>query len=537
MGSKSLKSEIIKLRKKIFKNLRNKAFSFEDENQELTDYLENQIKLSKRKFSKASFDDLAQQVLKSKLIFVGDFHTFDQNIRNVLRIVKHIIEEKSECILCLEMIDASSQKYIDAYLEKYITELEFLDCINYNHSWRFPWSHYKLIFDLAKEYNIRIIGINTRGTLKERDLYAANTLVKIHKDHPDAKLLVFYGELHIARNKIPQEVEERCPSLKSLIIHQNLDEVYWKILKDDIEQAVVSYNQREYCIISAPPWIKYESMIYWYENLSDDPEFDIHEYIIEKGTKIFIDESKELFFNICLDLKEYLKLKLAEETLEDYNLYDHTNLEYIEEKIKDQYKPSVENFYQQLIYQNKSFRFPDKSTYYCSSYSMNRLAYLAGIHILHSYLVKKNIFAVDILSSKSLNKKFVLFTFEALYAYLFSKIINPHRKCDMYKDLVFSLKRQDKTKNMQAINLAIKVLNSEDLKGLLKGSKIFDLYEASLYVGHILGEYLYDDLQTMSDMSLESKDFNTQVTERYFYQLKNKILGKRDFKNDFKRFF
>ena len=28
-------------------------------------------------------------------------------------------------------------------------------------------------------------------------------------------------------------------------------------------------------------------MIYWYENLCDDPDFDIHEYIIENGKKIF----------------------------------------------------------------------------------------------------------------------------------------------------------------------------------------------------------------------------------------------------------
>ena len=57
--------------------------------------------------------------------------------------------------------------------------------------------------------------------------------------------------------------------------------------EDPVKQGIVSFSQNEFCIVSAPPWVKYESMVYWYENLCDDPDFDIHEYIIENGKKIF----------------------------------------------------------------------------------------------------------------------------------------------------------------------------------------------------------------------------------------------------------
>ncbi len=301
-----MKSEIIKLRKKIYKNLKNKAFSFEAENSELNKYLKDQIKYSKRDFKISKMEELNQSVLKSNIVYLGDFHTFDQNIRNVLRIVKYIVSQNTECILSLEMVASHHQFYIDAYIEGHLTDLEFLDCINYHSSWRFPWTHYKLIFELAKTYKLKVVALNTEGSLKERDVFASDLLMQTHKDHPEAKLIVFYGELHITKNKIPKLVEERCPHLKSTVIHQNLDEVYWKLIKKDLEQGIISFSQDEFCIVSAPPWIKYESMIYWYENLCDDPDFDIHEYIIENGAKTFSDDTKENFLGICNEFIYYL---------------------------------------------------------------------------------------------------------------------------------------------------------------------------------------------------------------------------------------
>ena len=525
-----MKSEIVKLRKKIFKNLKARALSYEVENLELNSYLADQGKLSKRKFNITDIDQLNKSVLDSSIVYLGDFHTFDQNIRNVLRIVKYLISEKTSCILALEMVSKENQLYIDAYLDHHLTDLEFLECINYHTSWRFPWSHYKLIFELAKKHKIKIVALNKEGSLSERDEFAAELLAEIHEENPDASLLVLYGELHITKNKIPAIMEKKCPHLISTIIHQNLDEVYWKLIKDDLEQGIVSFSKNEYCIISAPPWIKYESMVYWYENLSDDPDFDIHEYIIETGAKIFIDDTKENFLHMCTDLIKHLDLRLEASDLEDFNLYDHTNLEYVEEVLENKLKPSLLSFYTYLISTSRSFRFPTGNTYYCSSYSMNRISYLAGIHICQYYFQKNKIDTRDILNSKSLNQKFILFCYEAMFAYFFSKIINPHRKCDMYVDLA--------QKDTPETKLAISILDAQDITKVIRGSKITKLYESSLYVGHILGEYLYLNYsKETNSIKLEKEFLKSDIEKLDFQKIKSTLLKGSSYQLHNKRYF
>jgi uncharacterized iron-regulated protein len=524
-----LKLEIRKLRKKIFENLKSKALSFEQRNIELELYQEDQTKNSKRSFKLATIEDLSHQVLNSNIIYLGDFHTFDQNIRNVLRIVNIFIEEKSSCILGLEMVSHKNQLTVDAYLEGHLTDLEFLELINYHQSWRFPWTHYKLIFELAKKHQLKVLALNKEGSLEDRDQFAATVITEAHQQSPLSKLLILYGELHITKNKIPLLIQKNCPQLKDTIIHQNLDEVYWKLIKSNLEQGIVSFAKNEYCIISAPPWIKYESMIYWYENLCDDPDFDIHEYIIENGAKTFIDDTKENFYHICNELIEHLELKITKATLEDFNLFDHSKLEYIEVLLEDNLSPSLLTFYQKLLLSGKSFRLPKHSTYYCSSYSMNRISYLAGVHIFHIFLEQNNISSYSILTSKKTIEKLILFIYEAMYGYFFAKIINPHRKCDMYSDL-----KEDKNSN-ESKQLALNILDGADFN--LTGKKLAQILEISLSVGHILGEYLYIKIANQSFPNLQPIISKTKSDKDSFNNLRLSLLSEQDYQAHFKRYF
>lgn len=506
--------------------------SFEENNYALSQYLKDQENYSKRNFTLSSIDELTNSVKNSQAIFLGDFHTFDQNIRNVLRIIKVLLSENKNCTLALEMVNAKYQLFIDAFLEGHITDLEFLESINYHESWRFPWSHYKLIFELAKQFQIKVIGINKSGSLSHRDEYAANRLHELFEEDPDRKLLVLYGELHITKDKIPALLKLKYPQARQAIIHQNLDEVYWKLTKNNIEQGIVSFTESEFCIVSAPPWIKYESMIYWYENLCDDPEFDIHEYIIENGKKIFSDETSENFVNICLDLSKYLHLNLTADDIEDFNLYDHTNLSTVEEKIQESSSTPLLKLYEYLISNSYSFKLPKGSSFYCSNYSMNRISYLAGMHIFHHYLDQSNIDTHSILNSKSTNSKFTLFTFESMFAYFFSKIINPHRKCDMFADL-----KSKETNSPFVLKMALNILES-DTTLKLAGVPLKDVYEMSLMIGHILGEYLYDELFSgKQNLSLTEDFLLIGLSANDFLSVKRKLLSGRNFKEDKKRYF
>lgn len=534
-----MKLEIINLRKKFFENLKHKALAYEGgQSLELKSYQKDQNKYSQREFEASNIEELINSVSQSNTIYLGDFHTFDQNIRNVLRILKVLLNKNNNCIVALEMVDAKYQFYIDTYLEGHITDLEFLESIDYNESWRFPWSHYKLIFELAKEHDIKIIGLNTTGTLSQRDAFAAKLILTTHNNYHKAQVLVVYGELHISPNKIPQLVRTTNEKLTDTIIHQNLDEVYWKEIENNQTNKIIKYSDREYCINSAPPWIKYESMIYWYENLCDDPDFDIHEYIIENGKKIFSEDTHENFFHICHEMIKAIKIDFNVEELEDFNLHDHTRLDYIEEKIFKFENTSIANFYQHLILTGKSFRLPDQNTFYCSSYSMNRISYLAGIHIYHYFLNKNGHNAYSILSDDNQEQKFVHFALESLFAFFFSKVINPYRKCEMYIDLRNFQGKAKVEHEQKILTAALDSLDKNHLDGHFKGFHISTIHETALYVGHILGEYLYEYVFTRNKkINLESDFLNTTPDNFSFQRIKKILLKDNPYKTHQKRYF
>ena len=68
--------------------------------------------------------------------------------------------------------------------------MEFLEAINYQESWRFPWGHYREIFKFAQSEDIPIIALNSSGSLLERDKHAASLIHKELKNNPNDSMIV-----------------------------------------------------------------------------------------------------------------------------------------------------------------------------------------------------------------------------------------------------------------------------------------------------------------------------------------------------------
>ena len=130
------------------------------------------------------------------------------------------------------MVNSSDQAAIESFLKGHLTEKEFLESINYKESWRFPWTHYSELFNLAKEHNLNIYGLNSEGTLEERDEHASKIIAKVIKKNNGSKFLTLFGELHIIPDKLPKKVKINTSNkFTDLIIHQNLDQIYWRQLE------------------------------------------------------------------------------------------------------------------------------------------------------------------------------------------------------------------------------------------------------------------------------------------------------------------
>jgi len=498
------KIEIRDLQKSLFLNMKKKALSYEGEiTRELKSYRRAQKRYANRNFKNSNLKELFESIERSNVIYLGDFHTFDQNSKNFERILKDLVKKDEYLVFGLEFIFSNKQEFIDQYLDGHLTELEFLESINYFGSWRFPWKHYSFLFNFAKENNLPILALNSSGTLDKRDQFAADNISDFLKLHPEYKMLVLFGELHIMPNKIPKLVSNSLgPEYKQLIIHQNLDDIFWKINASKDFSSIIKFNDLEFSLQSSPPWIKYESMIYWLENILDDPEFDLHEYILEQKGNISSGDLSEKFLFLCMKINDGLNLGLSETEIEEFNIYDYHQMDTVLEKLVTFEDERLDSFFQELISKGKAFCLPGTSDYYLPNLSVNKVSMIVGFH-LKNILNKKRFF------SDSKPGFFSHFLGNFFIAHFCSKVLNPYKKCDLYKDLLLNQSSTQFTgEEKKVFKVSIDFLNEissvGDISTIIEKQDFYDLYALAEVIGHLLGDIYY---QKIDEYKIKDKKY------------------------------
>jgi hypothetical protein len=486
---------------------------------DLSKYQKDQEKIARRPFKTSNEKELRLAIENSDIILVGDFHTFDQNNRNFQRIISKLITKDSGHIIAVEFIHHRFQHIVDAFLSGELTEIEFLEEINYKESWHFPWPHYKEFFELAKKYQLKVVAINSDGTLAQRDIFAAEI---IRKHSKSGKVFVFIGELHIVEDKLPYQMKLLDKSLKTLIIHQNLDQVFWRLKPNE---HIIRFNDHEYSLQNSPPWIKYESLNYWFDYMEEDPEFDIHEYIMNQGIFLFNSNIPENFLDLCKRISDVLHLSLTNNEIADFNLYDHQSLDIVLNKVLELKNKHLEAFLEGQLINGNIFSIPGKKIYFCPTYSFNRLVLIAGIH-LYQIITEKNGVSVDF---KNNNEAFIYFTLKRTFSFFISKIINPFRKCDRYQDI----------KDLEIIQ----IIDSDDpdlIKQLVERMSLDRMNTTARIIGSYLGDLLYEHLylneekqyRFILDIIMETK-FELDI----FYFVLRSILQEGVYHSQSKRVF
>lgn len=453
----------------------------------------DQVVASKRDFQTVGINELQNSIRSSAVVYLGDFHSFDQSTRNFERLLRTLEGEK--IILGVEFVYQEHQEYLEFYLTHLITELEFLESINYRESWRFPWTYYRHFFEMARRKEFPIIALNSVGSLKERDQLAAKKIAELLRENPDSKLLVLFGEYHIVADKLPRLAAEYSGiELKQTIIHQNLDEVYWKLRDEDKEAEIIAFNENEFSLQTSPPWVKYESQIYWYENLTDDPDFDLHEYIMETGLLAFNSSISDNFFFLAKEIARTVGEEVDEDQLEDFNLYDYQRLDLVSEKLESLENKKCIQFYRWLLEQGSGFFLPHRNIFYSSTYSINRMSYLAGMHVLRTIRSEIHRESEDALMAGG-EAFFIFWFFSCATGYFCSKIINPYRKCDLYLDMREHYQNSATAKELiRPLGLTLALIENmeSELSQDFEAYTHRELYQSARALGFMYAERMYE---------------------------------------------
>lgn len=209
--------------------------------------------------------DIAPELLKSRVVLVGELHATAAHHRAQLRVIQALHEAGARVAVGLEMFRRDSQKELDRWVSGEMSPQEFQAVFADN--WGFPWDSYRMVFEYARRHKIPLIGLNVsreitrqvarggfqsiseeqRGQLADvtcsvdedymryiRSAYGAHAhgsmnftffceaqmvwdvAMAVHalshiQAHPEAVVVVLTGVGHARKGAIPRQIGQRSP--------------------------------------------------------------------------------------------------------------------------------------------------------------------------------------------------------------------------------------------------------------------------------------------------------------------------------------
>ncbi|HQG13995.1 MAG TPA: ChaN family lipoprotein, partial [bacterium] len=316
----------------------------------------------------SSQDEMIDDVMKSDIIYVGDYHTCNQSQRSFLRILKATVKRTKKFAVGLELLHKRHQKVLDDYLSGREKEEGFLKKIKLKEHWVFDlWENFKPLFDFCRYHKIPIYAIDAAkdgSNVRKRDQATAKLIGDIISADPERRLFVFIGDLHIAPKHLPADVDRelsvRGLVRNSLILYQNSESIYWDLARQEVEDYVeiVKLKDGNYCRMHTPPVVAQRSYLNWLEH--------------EEG-EIDYSDAKSSFIELVDRICDFLKLDVgaAKDEVEVFTSGDLTFLQRLKEK-GDFSDKEIAMIKKQIL---------ASESYYISK---AKIAYLANLSINHA---------------------------------------------------------------------------------------------------------------------------------------------------------
>src|ERR1700688_1913690 len=90
--------------------------------------------------------------------------------------------------------------------------------------------------------------------------HPADKVADLRRRHPEALVLVLFGESHLAPQHIPELLQQHLPTERMLTILLNVDALYWRAAGEDRDHVeAVEVRDNVLCVFNATPLEKYEN--------------------------------------------------------------------------------------------------------------------------------------------------------------------------------------------------------------------------------------------------------------------------------------
>lgn len=211
-------------------------------------------------------EQVQQMAVPADVVLIADYHA----LPSCQRYAAEFLERRSmvgdrPVVLGVETIFARDQHVLDEWWRREIEPIELRERMRFDREWGYEWSPFYDLLVAAREHGEAIYGLDCapRQDLRKigaRDRHAAQKIADIRQRHPDAVIVVLFGESHLAPDHLPQALRECLPDARPLTILQNVDALYWAVSGEQPEHVpAVRVSSDVVCVFNASPLEKYEN--------------------------------------------------------------------------------------------------------------------------------------------------------------------------------------------------------------------------------------------------------------------------------------
>ncbi len=208
-----------------------------------------------------STQQLNEKITAADILLIGDYHALPASQRFAAKLVETGAQH-CPVVLGLEAVLSRDQKILDAWWRREIPEDELRQRLRFDREWGYQWPPFYELLITAREHAEGIYGLDCMPRedlrrIRSRDRHAAAKTCEMREQHPNAAILVLFGESHMAPQHLPSVLQELLPAQSIVTVLQNVDALYWQAVGE--EAAAVSIGDDAVCVFNSSPLEKYES--------------------------------------------------------------------------------------------------------------------------------------------------------------------------------------------------------------------------------------------------------------------------------------
>lgn len=213
--------------------------------------------------------DVVAACALADLVYLGDFHAVPAYQVYAAELLEALARRVPRLLLGIEFVYTRQQGLLDRRQAGSLDDDEFLRRIHFESEWGYAWEGYRGLLDRARELAVEVHALDAppRGelsTLRRRDEHAARRIVELLERRPDARMLVLFGETHLARAHLPRRVKDGLKAVglerREIVVLQNPDRVYWSAASRGVAlPQAVRIDESRCAVFHTSPLVKYES--------------------------------------------------------------------------------------------------------------------------------------------------------------------------------------------------------------------------------------------------------------------------------------